>query len=51
MKNNPALEQWGQFDQRTNEPSTLKEPWRATSAVVFAAITPKYKTGYSQYIM
>ena len=32
MKNNPALEQWGHFDQKANEPNILKEPWRATSA-------------------
>ena len=32
MKNNPTLEQWGHFDQKANDPSILKEQWRATSA-------------------
>ena len=32
MKNNPVLEQWGHFDQKTNKPSILKEPWMPTSA-------------------
>ena len=32
MKNNPALEQWGHFTQKANEPGILKERWRATSA-------------------
>ena len=32
MKNNPALEQWGHFDQKANKSSMLKDPWRATSA-------------------
>ena len=42
MKNNPALEQSGHFDQKANEPSVLRGNGGQLVLVIFAATTSKY---------